>query len=319
MLRSSTQWLLLGVLALNWLASAVERTTVPAEGTTPPPGPRTYFDPDMPTNVTVKLGATAKLPCMVRQLGGHSVVWIRSRDLHVLTVGRFTFTSDQRVQVNQERNTDDWTMTIRYASLRDAGAYTCEVSTDPRISWVIHLNVIVPKAEITGAPEVFIKAGSTLTLTCVISSSMESPTLFYWYKGDQLLRLASSLSGMTIESEMLPDQTTVSRLSIAQAQRSHSDNYTCSPSASDSASVEVHVLNGESGTESTEEPAATVTPRPPKPEAEDFAEFKKMMRSLLQEMKALKSELMGTKSSMDVMNRKLEEVQNEIRMLKASC
>ncbi|XP_063598198.1 uncharacterized protein LOC134774731 [Penaeus indicus] len=51
---------------------------------------------DTPTNVTAVLGHRARLPCQVKNLGLKDVSWIRQRDLHILTVGIFTYTSDDR-------------------------------------------------------------------------------------------------------------------------------------------------------------------------------------------------------------------------------
>ncbi|XP_023218620.1 uncharacterized protein LOC111620822 [Centruroides sculpturatus] len=86
-------------------------------------------------------GKTAYLPCRVRHLGDRTVSWIRRRDLHVLTVGRFTYTSDQRFQTIHLENSDDWTLQIKYPQKQDAGIYECQVSTVPKMSIFITLNV----------------------------------------------------------------------------------------------------------------------------------------------------------------------------------
>ncbi|KAI8437897.1 hypothetical protein MSG28_010579 [Choristoneura fumiferana] len=59
------------------------------------------------------------------------VSWIRHRDLHILTVGGYTYTSDQRFQATHSPQTDDWTLHIKWAQQRDAGVYECQVSTQP--------------------------------------------------------------------------------------------------------------------------------------------------------------------------------------------
>ncbi|KAK8389810.1 hypothetical protein O3P69_009066 [Scylla paramamosain] len=58
-----------------------------------------------PTNVTAVLGHRASLPCQVKNLGPKDVSWIRQRDLHILTVGIFTYTSDDRFKHFQQRGT----------------------------------------------------------------------------------------------------------------------------------------------------------------------------------------------------------------------
>lgn len=57
------------------------------------------------------------------------VSWIRHRDVHILTVGSYTYTSDQRFQATYHKDTDDWTLQIKWAQKRDAGMYECQVVT----------------------------------------------------------------------------------------------------------------------------------------------------------------------------------------------
>lgn len=70
------------------------------------------------------------------------VSWIRHRDLHILTVGGYTYTSDQRFQATHSANTDDWTLHIKWAQQRDAGVYECQVSTQPVRSFFVTLHVV---------------------------------------------------------------------------------------------------------------------------------------------------------------------------------
>lgn len=40
------------------------------------------------------------------------VTWIRHRDLHLLTVGKMTYTSDQRFQSVHNPQTGDWSLQV---------------------------------------------------------------------------------------------------------------------------------------------------------------------------------------------------------------
>ncbi|KAK3850842.1 hypothetical protein Pcinc_042478 [Petrolisthes cinctipes] len=53
----------------------------------------------LPTNLTLMTGHTARLTCRVHSLGKKQVTWMRMRDLHILTVGRLTYTADDRFKV----------------------------------------------------------------------------------------------------------------------------------------------------------------------------------------------------------------------------
>jgi hypothetical protein len=70
------------------------------------------------------------------------VSWIRRRDAHILTVDRYTFIADERFQSFLVEATDTWTLQIKYVQARDAGKYECQVSTEPKLSHVITLNVV---------------------------------------------------------------------------------------------------------------------------------------------------------------------------------
>ncbi|KAI8043755.1 hypothetical protein M5D96_005093 [Drosophila gunungcola] len=111
----------------------------PEETTYPPP----VFDFGMPRNITTRTGHTAAINCRVDNLGDKSVSWIRKRDLHILTAGILTYTSDERFkQVVRTADSKDWTLHVKYAQPRDSGIYECQVNTEPKISMAFRLNVI---------------------------------------------------------------------------------------------------------------------------------------------------------------------------------
>ncbi|KAH1009202.1 hypothetical protein HUJ04_001595 [Dendroctonus ponderosae] len=70
------------------------------------------------------------------------VSWVRHRDVHLLTVGPYTYTSDQRFRAIHEPHTEDWTLQIKYPQHRDSGVYECQISCTPHLSHFIHLTVI---------------------------------------------------------------------------------------------------------------------------------------------------------------------------------
>ena len=70
------------------------------------------------------------------------VSWIRHRDIHILTVGSYTYTSDQRFQAIHRKNSDEWTLQIKWAQKRDGGMYECQISTQPVKSFFVNLSVV---------------------------------------------------------------------------------------------------------------------------------------------------------------------------------
>lgn len=55
------------------------------------------------------------------------VSWVRHRDIHLLTVGRYTYTSDQRFRAIHHPHSEDWILQIKYPQHRDSGIYECQV------------------------------------------------------------------------------------------------------------------------------------------------------------------------------------------------
>ncbi|XP_061719691.1 hemicentin-2-like [Cydia pomonella] len=203
-----------------------------------------YFDPAAPNNITAQLGTHAYLPCKVRQLSNKSVSWIRRRDAHILTVDRFTFIADERFQAFLVEATDTWTLQVKYVQARDAGVYECQVGTEPKMSHFVQLNVVVPKIEIAGEAEVFVRAGSTVRVTCVITQALEEPAYIFWYHNGARV-LDYDRSARDIRMERRAPDTTVGDLVMYNTRREDSGNYSCAPSNLDSASVVLHVLSGE--------------------------------------------------------------------------
>lgn len=202
-----------------------------------------YFDALIPKNVTALVGKSAYLTCRVRNLGNRTVSWIRHRDIHILTVGSYTYTSDQRFQANHHPETDEWTLQIKWAQKRDAGIYECQISTQPVRSYFINLEVVVPTAQILGGPDLYVDKGSTINLTCTIRFSPEPPAYIFWYHHDDVISYDSNRGGVSVITEK--GDITTSFLLIQNADISDSGKYSCSPSNADVASVRVHVLNGE--------------------------------------------------------------------------
>lgn len=105
--------------------------------------------------------------------------------------------------------------------------------------------IAVPTATILGGPELYVGAGSTINLTCAIRFSSEPPAYIFWYYNENVLSYDSPRGGVSVITEKGGDVTT-SWLLIQTAQPSDSGEYSCKPSNANTASIRVHVLNGES-------------------------------------------------------------------------
>ncbi|XP_039302721.1 uncharacterized protein LOC105204615 isoform X3 [Solenopsis invicta] len=175
------------------------------------------------------------------------VSWIRKRDLHILTSMSVTYTSDARFTVVGNPETDDWNLRIDYVQPRDAGIYECQVNTEPKIYRAVALKVLDIQARITGSQELYIRKGSTISLTCIIELQDLPPSNVTWYHAGVVIDFDGPRGGVSLETEKGKLGTT-SKLLITRAQLDDSGNYTCASSKVTPASVMVHVLNGEQNT-----------------------------------------------------------------------
>ncbi|XP_028167410.1 T-lymphocyte activation antigen CD86-like isoform X2 [Ostrinia furnacalis] len=207
---------------------------------------RPYFDDVSPRNVSSVVGQAAVLRCRAKHIGNRTVSWMRKRDLHILTSHIFTYTGDARFSVLHPEPSDDWDLKIDYVQPRDAGVYECQINTEPKINMAVMLNVEAAAATIWGSPEVFVKKGSTISLTCTVNvhSSPPSSASVLWYHGNSVVDFDSPRGGISLETEKTEGGTT-SKLLVTKAAFTDSGNYTCVPNNAHPASVSVHVLNGE--------------------------------------------------------------------------
>nr|XP_045618752.1 uncharacterized protein LOC123770693 [Procambarus clarkii] len=206
----------------------------------PPPGPS--FDRTLPRNITIQSGKTAILSCRVFNANDKSVSWIRQDDLHILTVDKYKYSSDQRISVVFNEPNLEWVLLIKGVTPADAGHYECQVSTKPVLSFVVNLKVVVPRAWVLNAPEIYVHRGSPINLTCVVSHGTELPVFIYWLHLNKIIDYEGR-EGVTIDTQTGRD--TVSHLLVKEAGPSDSGKYTCSPSNGQDAFVILNVLNGE--------------------------------------------------------------------------
>ncbi|XP_053950071.1 T-lymphocyte activation antigen CD86 [Anastrepha ludens] len=242
-----THWLLI-LLALLMYAGSLEGASkrfftdflqdLPTPGTGGP-----TFDTTVPTNITGLVGKTVKLTCRVKNLGNRTVSWVRHRDIHLLTVGRYTYTSDQRFEAMHSPHAEDWTLRIRYAQRKDSGIYECQISTTPPIGHSVYLNIVEPITEVIGGPELHINRGSTINLTCIVKFAPEPPPTVIWSHNREVINFDSPRGGISLVTEK--GVVTTSRLLVQKAIQQDSGLYTCTPSNANPTSVRVHIVDGE--------------------------------------------------------------------------
>ena len=71
------------------------------------------------------------------------VSWFKrhNHNLHVLTIGRETFSADDRYSLSFRRP-QNWRLKVRPTLERDNGSYVCQVSRHPPIILLTHLKIM---------------------------------------------------------------------------------------------------------------------------------------------------------------------------------
>ncbi|XP_066976696.1 zwei Ig domain protein zig-8-like [Macrobrachium rosenbergii] len=205
------------------------------------------FDSSPPQNVTALKDDNAYLHCIVHNIGNKTVSWIRDADLHILTVAQYTYTADDRFEVihSPDTNAHSWILKIKSVQPRDSGRYECQVNTHPTdpITFPVYLSVFVPTARIIGSPERYVDRGSTINLTCIINHNPDSPTEIFWYHNNKVINYDNRDSRVSVITDRGPVTKTI--LLIHDAHDAATGTYSCVPSPSATASVRIHILNGE--------------------------------------------------------------------------
>ncbi|XP_068246304.1 uncharacterized protein [Palaemon carinicauda] len=205
------------------------------------------FDRSLEQNVTAMKDDKAYLHCIVHNIGNKTVSWIREADLHILTVAQYTYTADGRFEVIHSPgvNSSSWILKINSAQPRDSGRYDCQVNTHPTdpITFPVYLTVFVPTAHILGSSERYVDRGSTINLTCIINHNPKTDTQIFWYHNNKVISYDNRDSRVSV----ITDRGVVTKtiLLIHDAHDAATGTYSCIPSPSATASVRIHILNGE--------------------------------------------------------------------------
>lgn len=166
----------------------------------------------------------------------------------------------------------DWALQIKNVDKSDAGLYQCQTSSAPPLSQYYQLNVVgksklvehhphlsqsseltecksptEPQVNILGGPDLAVRLGSTINLTCIISQSADQLQYIFWYRDERMINYDMNERGkIVISKSTLKLDTIESNLQIFNSKLSDAGNYTCQPSGARAKSIHVHVLEGKS-------------------------------------------------------------------------
>ncbi|XP_044599452.1 neurotrimin-like isoform X2 [Cotesia glomerata] len=177
-------------------------------------------DPDFKeaiVNVTASVGREAILACVVQNLGGYKVAWLRVDTQTILTIANHVITKNHRIGVTHSDHRT-WFLHIREVRETDRGWYMCQINTDPMKSQTGYLDVVVPPDIIDHetSTDMIVREGSNVTLRCSATGS-PSPNIT-WRREDSKMFLANDQKVKSVEG---------SYLRIIKVTRGHMGSYLC--------------------------------------------------------------------------------------------
>ncbi|XP_047985661.1 lachesin-like isoform X2 [Leguminivora glycinivorella] len=119
------------------------------------------------TNLTVAIGRNATFRCLVQNLGGYRVGWVKADTKAIQAIHVHVITNNHRVGVSHNGQTV-WNLHIRNVQEEDRGQYMCQINTDPMQSQMGYLDVVIPPDFIPEetSSDVMVPEGGTVRVSC---------------------------------------------------------------------------------------------------------------------------------------------------------
>ncbi|CAH1722917.1 lachesin-like isoform X1 [Aphis gossypii] len=138
-------------------------------------------------NVTVSIGRDALLACVVDNLRGFKVAWVRVDTQTILSIHHNVITQNPRVTLSYNDHRS-WYLHIRDVHEEDRGWYMCQVNTDPMRSRQGYLQVVVPPSIIDKetSTDMVVREASNATLICKAAGYPEPYVMWRREDGDDI-------------------------------------------------------------------------------------------------------------------------------------
>ncbi|KAI5712523.1 hypothetical protein M8J76_012950 [Diaphorina citri] len=161
-------------------------------------------------NVTVTVGRDALLACVVDNLKGFKVAWVRVDTQTILSIHHNVITQNPRISLtyNDHRS---WFLNIKNVQESDRGWYMCQVNTDPMRSRQGYLQVVVPPSIIDKdtSTDLVVREQANVTLNCKAQGYPEPYVMWRREDGANLSYNGDTVSFLNFvpeHSEIVPEQ-----------------------------------------------------------------------------------------------------------------
>ncbi|XP_028030170.1 lachesin-like isoform X2 [Bombyx mandarina] len=168
-------------------------------------------------NVTVTIGRDALLACVVENLRGFKVAWVRMDTQTILSIHHNIITQNSRISLSYNDHRS-WYLHIKNVQEVDRGWYMCQVNTDPMHFRKGYLQVVVPPSIIDNmtSTDMVVRESSDVTLVCRASGYPEPYVMWRREDGQDFTYNGESVSVVDGET-----------LTITKVSRLHMGAYLC--------------------------------------------------------------------------------------------
>ncbi|XP_076754011.1 neurotrimin [Xylocopa sonorina] len=170
------------------------------------------------TNVTAPVGREAILSCVVQDLAGYKVAWLRVDTQTILTIASHVITKNHRIAVSHSDHRT-WFLHIREVKESDRGWYMCQINTDPMKSQIGYLEVVVPPniLDYPTSTDMVVPEGSNVSLHCAATGSPK-PSITWRREDGQFILLGNGMKNMSVDG---------ANFNITKVNRLHMGSYLC--------------------------------------------------------------------------------------------
>uniref|UniRef100_A0A336LZ41 CSON011191 protein n=1 Tax=Culicoides sonorensis TaxID=179676 RepID=A0A336LZ41_CULSO len=164
-------------------------------------------------NITVTVGRDALLACVVDNLKGFRVAWVRVDTQTILSIHHKVITQNSRISLSYNDHRS-WYLHIKEVEESDRGWYMCQINTDPMRSRKGYLQVVVPPMIIESqtSNDMVVREGTNVTLTCKAKGYPEPYVMWRREDGNEMQIGGENVN--VVDGEIL-SITKISRLHMA--------------------------------------------------------------------------------------------------------
>ncbi|KAK2585131.1 hypothetical protein KPH14_008638 [Odynerus spinipes] len=165
------------------------------------------------SNVTVAVGREAVLACVVSNLSGFKVAWLRVDTQTILTIANHVITKNDRIKVTHSEH-KTWYLHIRDVNPSDQGYYMCQINTEPMKSQTGYLEVVVPPdiLDYSTSTDMVVREGTNVTLRCAARGSPQ-PNITWKREDGERIPLGDGQEVSSVEGSIF-NITKVNRLQM---------------------------------------------------------------------------------------------------------